>query len=146
MRLVFISSVTAITPLRTISVTTGSARCFLAPVRFGFFCSSFRCIDSLSVVPAQAWAHTSRPIAPKLSTSNDPGLWVPALAGTTATKTYQKLMPPRRVLVRVEAGEPGRDLGHESLHRAGELLARTPVLADDQEQRAEAADLVVERL
>ncbi len=37
MRLVFISSVTAMTPLRTISVTTGSGRRALAGLRLVFF-------------------------------------------------------------------------------------------------------------
>src|SRR3954468_24201157 len=48
--------------------------------------------------------------------------------------------------VRIERREPRRDFGHEALHRALALLEGAPVLAGDQQQRAETADLVVDVL
>src|SRR5262252_6340726 len=58
MRLVFISSVTAMTPLRTISVTTGSVVRLLArPLRGVRLGLDFLVIALDSVVPAKAGTH-----------------------------------------------------------------------------------------
>ena len=137
MRLVFISSVTAMTPLRTISVTTGSGRRLL----LAGFARSFSLVFSFA---SQCGLHSHRPV----EIVHD----VPACAGTTQQLRESEpgayssaALSHAADLVRIERGEPRRDLGHEALHRARALLARRPVLADDQQQRAEAADLVVER-
>src|SRR5882672_3057858 len=61
MRLVFISSVTAMTPLRTISVTTGSViRLSARPLRAERIGLDFLLIALGSVVPAQAGTHNHR--------------------------------------------------------------------------------------
>src|SRR5690349_9410662 len=81
MRLVFISSVTAMTPLRTISVTTGSGRRGLALARFDFAGLSFRSIGSLGCRPRESGTH--------LAAEYGDG-WVPAFAGKTTTKSGDK--------------------------------------------------------
>src|SRR5712671_5143359 len=61
MRLVFISSVTAMTPLRTISVTTGSSVRLLArPLSAERLVLDFLLIALGSVVPAKAGTHNHR--------------------------------------------------------------------------------------
>src|SRR5438552_594997 len=61
MRLVFISSVTAMTPLRTISVTTGSViRLFARPPRAERLGLDFLFIALDSVIPAKAGTHNHR--------------------------------------------------------------------------------------
>src|SRR5262245_1333221 len=61
MRFVFISSVTAMTPLRTISVTTGSTvRLLTRPLRTDRLGLDCLLIALVSVVPAKAGTHNHR--------------------------------------------------------------------------------------
>src|SRR5882672_3118065 len=99
MRLVFMSSVTAMTPLRTISVTTGSWRGFFSRLLLDFLALAIAC--------------TSR---------------------------------VRRIRIRIKRSEPRRHFHHEPFHRTRALFARRPILARDQEQHSEAADIVIEAL
>src|SRR5690242_4678213 len=142
MRLVFISSVTAMTPLRTISVTTGSVlRLLMRPLRAELLGLNFLLIALGSVVPAKAGTPNHRhlglslpmrhryaaaygsPPSRRLRGDDNNKCWRTKQGGVHAPELKCSHFGVSGhggdwLFVRIEHCEPWRHLGHEALHRA----------------------------